>query len=517
MLRGRLFSLMATALIAVPLAGQTPDPFESKVRGLSHPRYVEREKAARDLEAAGEPALKALKAAQASTDAELRARAGVIVEKIERVARSKRLLVAPTLTLKFDKVPLDQAVNQLASKTGLQFMVDGTKIKDTKRAVTLDTGKAPFWEAVHAFYIAAGLTEDDSPAKPDQNERYSMSTGGRRLVIRGMGTQPSGGERIRLIDGTNPPVATSQAFRVRALPADFAQNKYEDQKDEVTFHLDVDPAPGTSVQEIVGIEVRKAVTDGRRALAPAYPAHPGNPAFFGDEVMLVKQMVVLNGDMMLSDFSNPGGGAFPVTLKAGGSRPKQLAELHGVVVARVMAPPEPLITVADVFGKGKGQTSRADGLSCEVTSAKPDVESFVKPPRLVARGQAPSPVVATAGSQAAAVSVKLVSNGDATSDMLNLPVQIKGKLQPFIRINRLRGTSAVNVPAFEVRDADGKLLRVLSTRQTASQFDGETMTQEIELTFEKPAKGLDGVSLTVTARRPAVVEMPFVLKDVPLP
>jgi hypothetical protein len=58
---------------------------------------------------------------------------------------------------------------------------------------------------------------------------------------------------------------------------------------------------------------------------------------------------------------------------------------------------------------------------------------------------------------------------------------------------------------------------VLATGLIESTFDGTTMTQEVHLTFQKPAKGVEGISLTLTGRRPAVVEMPFVLRDVPIP
>src|SRR5215210_4568982 len=100
----RLLGLVGSALlVGSPSAAQVPDPLEAKVHALAHPRYAEREKAARDLEAAGEPALKALRAARTSSDEELRARAAVVAEKIDRAVRSKRLLAAPTLALKFDR------------------------------------------------------------------------------------------------------------------------------------------------------------------------------------------------------------------------------------------------------------------------------------------------------------------------------------------------------------------------------------------------------------------------------
>src|SRR5881394_2653006 len=100
MLRDRCLGL--ALLAAAPLAAQPADPLEAKVRNLAHPRYAEREKAARDLEAAGEPALKVLREAARSSDDELRARATAIADRIEHTLRSQRLLAAPKLALKFD-------------------------------------------------------------------------------------------------------------------------------------------------------------------------------------------------------------------------------------------------------------------------------------------------------------------------------------------------------------------------------------------------------------------------------
>src|SRR5262245_17089776 len=155
MLRGRYPGILLSLILVASLSAQTPDPYEVKVQGLAHPRYAEREKAARELIAVGEPALKALRAVSNSPDPELRARAAIVAEKIDRAVRSERLLVAPKLAIKLDKVPLQQALTQVAQKSGLRFHLEPGKDTNTQRPVTLDTGDVPFWEAIHAFYAAA--------------------------------------------------------------------------------------------------------------------------------------------------------------------------------------------------------------------------------------------------------------------------------------------------------------------------------------------------------------------------
>jgi hypothetical protein len=511
-MRSRILGLVGSALlVASPAAAQAPDPFEGKVRALAHPRYAEREKAARDLEAAGEPALKALRTAQTSTDEELRARAAVVAEKIDRAVRSKRLLAAPALALKFDRVPLAEAVAEVSRKTGFSLQLD--KGVDPRRPVTVDTGDVPFWQAVDDFCTAAGLTEADGPAPAANAPQPGMS--GRRLVYMNRLSGVPNQTHVRLVEGKpEAPAATGRALRVRALPAGYGQNKYDDAKGEVTLHLDVDPAPALTLQEVLGVEVRRAVADDRRALALAYPA-PAFTAPYGlEELLVAKQFVIIDGDLQVgTDTSSH----FPVTLKAGGTRPRRLAELEGVVVARILAPSEPVLTVPDVFGKGKGQSFTADRLTCRVTAAEPNAARPSGLPPGFPKEFAPPVTKPAEVPAAAAVRVRVTSTAGAVNEFLSFPVQVKGRVRPFLRINRLSGEVATGTPEFQLRDADGKLLRVMATGLVDSTFDGMTLTQEVQLTFEKPAGGVEGISLSLNTRRSVVVEMPFVLKDVPLP
>ncbi|HJZ92685.1 MAG TPA: hypothetical protein VKE40_17550 [Gemmataceae bacterium] len=524
-MRGILVRFAGTvALVAVPATAPAADPFEAQVRNLAHPRYVEREKAARELERAGEPALKVLKAAMGSADEEVRARAAVVVAKIERAVRSERLLAAPKIALKFDKTPLNQAVDEVARKTGLRLTLDGSKVADVKRPVTLDTGEVPIWEAVQAFYAAAGLAETEAPPPAPPTDKDMAFRAGRQLVIKSYvrSTEQLGPAMIRLGDGKpDLPADLGRALRVRALPAGFAQNKYDDVKGEVTFHLDVDAIPSLNVQEIIGVDVRRATAEDARALAPAYPA-PEGFAGLGDHLYWVaQQVVIINGDVVSGGI----GGVdrtFPVTLKSGGLRPKRLAELDGVVVAKVVTPPEVLLTVPDVFGKGKGQVYQSDGLTCQVLESKGASEQLPVVPRAVrGSGDFASPTRASEPAGLTSITVRVMTTGETGNEVLNIPVQVKGRVRPFLRINRRSGEMGVNLPEFRIQDADGLPLKVMSTQVTGSHFDGTSWTQEVRLTFQKPTgiavKGQEGVSLSVHGRRVAVVELPFTLKDVSLP
>ena len=335
-------AVLVLPLLATGLHAESPDPFEAKVQALGHPRYAEREKAARELLAAGEPAMKALRAAASSSDPEVRTRAALVAERIDRALRSQRLLVAPKLAIKLHKVPLKVAVTDVATKSGLRFQLDPGKDTDLQRQVSLDTGELPFWDAIAAFYAAAGLVENDMPASDavGMSEKEQL----RRIYTTRLGAMGEAQGVIRLTDAksvsanvSNTAAATGQAIRVRALPAVFPQNKFDAATGEVTIHLDVDAAPALTVQELIGIEVRRAKTDNRQVLAPVYPPAPAQLGLSGyDELLVARQILVVNGDMVINDGLGTGNQYFGVTLKGSGTRPRQLSTLEGVVVVRVV-------------------------------------------------------------------------------------------------------------------------------------------------------------------------------------
>jgi hypothetical protein len=322
--------------------------------------------------------------------------------------------------------------------------------------------------------------------------------------------------RLLLIDGPAPiPAATGHALRVRALPANFAQNRFDAEKGEFTLHLDVDKVPTLNLQEVFGVEIRRATTPDRQALVPMYPPALSSGFDLGD-MIAARQVIILQGELQID--GTPGGPYYPVTLKTHGERPRLLAELEGVVVARVLTPPEPLATVADVFGKGKLQPHVTDGFTCTVTGTEQVAEHPLPLPRVpAAGGNQPPERPPVAGEAPGSIRVQLKWTNDSTSDVMNFPVQLRGRPRAFLRIDRGNRRSGLNGPEFQLKDADGKPVRLLGMSGQTIASEGNTITQELVLTFEKPARGLDGLSLTVTGSRSAVVELPFVLKDVPLP
>jgi hypothetical protein len=484
-MRGRTFALLTAGSLTFAASAQAPDPAETAVGRLASPRYAEREKAARELEALGPPALKALKAAQASGDEEVRARAKVITDRIELVERSRRLLAPTTLTLKFTDTPLDQAVAEFAKQTGFRVLYDPAPGADVRRKVTVDTSSLPYWEAVQAFYRAAGLTEKDgTPPTPPANR--VGTTPQQRLIRTGLAPRSIAQQTMTwLTEGdTMLPAVRDRAIRVRALPGDFAGNKYDDIKGEVTIHLDVDPAPGLNLQEIVGIEIRRAVAEDGRLLAAAHPELEPAPAL--DYAFTGRaQLMLIEDGMYQSPVPDK---QVPIVLKTAGLRPRALGELSGVLVARVLAPPEPLVTVEKLLD-AKGQTAAVDGYSLTVLSVEERPGNRL------------------------AVRAKLTTS--PVREEMNLQVLIKGQARQFINIVRELEVPS-GVKGFEIRTADGKAIAGATTTMVRGTSDGRNNSTEVLLLFPKPDKTAD-LSLAYTGRRSALVELPFTLKDVPVP
>ena len=161
------------------------------------------------------------------------------------------------------------------------------------------------------------------------------------------------------------------------------------------------------------------------------------------------------------------------------------------MVAKIIAPPEPIIIVPDVFGQGKTQKWVSDSRSLQIESAN--------------EGK---------NATQALLRIRLTATSDAVNEILNFPVQLKGRARPFLRIDR-RGSNLA-VPEFQVHDSAGNQLKV-TTQVTESGFDGSAATVVVQLRIERPADGLGSATLTLVGRRPVLVEMPFALKNVPLP
>jgi hypothetical protein len=184
-------------LVGLGLAPADDDPARL-VERLGSGRFEERERAARELERLGAPALPALRRARGAADPEVRGRAAGLVERIAFAQ-----VLAPTLVrLDFPDRPLRELVATLAGRSGIPIVLDprgGDGL--AARAVTLEAPEpVPFWEAVGRLAEAAHLRPDLRPL-PDPDTGAARST----LVLEEAGDRLApaaawGPFRVKLLD-----------------------------------------------------------------------------------------------------------------------------------------------------------------------------------------------------------------------------------------------------------------------------------------------------------------------------
>jgi hypothetical protein len=312
-----------------------------------------------------------------------------------------------------------------------------------------------------------------------------QSTRQQRVIIysRG-GSVPS--NAIRLKDGELPPfVLNDRSIRVWACTK-HSTNKYDDAKGEAHLQFKVDAVPGLNLQEIIGVEVRKAQDENKRLLVT-------NSSPEGSPIEGVEELLVMNGARAWTQYGGSGSlfmRYHPLAFKTEGIRPKQLTELSGIVVAHVLTPPEAIFTIADITNTEAKHVATESGIRCEVTGTRKS----------------------TANTMTLALQLQM----DLGLDVLDMPIQVRGRARPFIRVQRGGGELGNGLPKVIITDQTGKVLKHAVTNMSANTDDGIRMLYAIDLRIDQP-EPTDRLSLTIEARRPTTIEMPFTLKNVPLP
>jgi hypothetical protein len=487
-----------------------PAQIEELVKNLGHRKFTEREKAARALVALGEPALEALRSAAKSSDSEISIRAEALAARIERQEANRKLLRAPIVHVKFESVALRSALAEVTKKTGLNLQLDERRVANPNRTITLDTGDVPLWTAVDQFLEAAGLTEAQAsgPLQPTDAERLLLNQPAQPLGnFVPWGSRPPSPQqlanRVLLVDGKHDaPSSTDSLVRVRALPRDFPGNVLTRGSGEISLTLDVTPAPSLSWRGLVGVEIRRAVDEHGQALTQSHVQEDvvDSNMMMWDGAMpvqvfrggglMVQGMWIDQGDgglAALGDFRH-----VPVSLRSGQRSSKTLRQLEGVVTGRVLTPPQILLTVDSVLKADAKTVYRVDATTIQILEVKVQPNNTIM---LRVKIDQPSP-----------------------NDMAQFGVRIRGRMQPFIMMNQFDGSFPGNgPPQVALLDADGKPLRLMQNNYMNSSDNGLVMSSEMQFVFQQAKGQKDAAKLTLTGRRAIDLDVPFSLKNVPLP
>lgn len=489
--KGEVFAQTATAVTSYARGKPVPRPRAApaakkqrlSVAQLGSHHYEQREAADRALRAAGVPALKALRQATRSPDAEIRRRAARLVRRIEKDALTARLLTPGRVRLICKDTPLFEAVADLARESNMPLTLKA-HLAAARREVTLDTGEVPFWEALDRLCAKAGLVEPP-PAAP-------VTGGGRSVVImggrRGRPVQPrdilrpeaaAQPESLVLKPGKRLPLPTHCAgsVRIQALPPEAASSDPA-KAGEVQLTLVGRAGPRLVWDRAVGLRIHKALDDKGQPLEPVPAALQTDNTGSAGAAVFINRVPIRAPD----DRSRP---RIPVRLERGAKPSKLLKELTGTVFARVRMPAEVLVVVEDVF-KAVGKTVKGPhGGAVRVVEVKREADGTI---RLRLQVEAPSAAV------------------DDTPLPFNATIIIDGKPlgQP---------REPLSAENFGLRDRKGKPLPVVKAVNTGVSAGA---AQEVELTYRAEGK-VTAAKFVYSGRRTTVIEVPFRLKDIPLP
>jgi hypothetical protein len=129
------------------------------VQQLGSMKFAERDKAKRELETIGLPALEHLRKAAKAGDLEVAMRCQEILKKLEAKIAAENLLAPKKVHLKLKDVSVLQALEELQKQSGYTIVVDGDRTALANRKITLDTGEVTFLQAFDQLCAKGNLVE----------------------------------------------------------------------------------------------------------------------------------------------------------------------------------------------------------------------------------------------------------------------------------------------------------------------------------------------------------------------
>jgi hypothetical protein len=467
---------------------------------LGSDRYEDREAAFKALDALGPTALEALRTALTGRDEETRRRAVELVLLIERRQESAQLTQPKMVHLVYTDTPVTQAVQDLARQTGFQIQIEGDQTKLANRKIMLDTGEVTFWQAIDQLCQKAGLVERGSTDIPEStNPQSGLPAMGRRLVLWDGygGPRPRVEVPIVLLDGKPlaMPTYNGGAVRVRVLPratptANAPQNgtPVNDNEGGRLLTIEVSPEPKMGWQNVLSVRIEKVLDEQGNELKVPLP-YLCEPSDYGD----VEQELVMGGirDSRLDGTGQNSNRSTQVPIRLHASKDvKKLKEVHGLVAAEVLTPMQPLITVEDILNASDKTVPGKGGGSLKVSEVKRDDKGQVTLQVVVEKPAAPQ-------AEVIAAQMRMRWGG-------GIPVQ--AQLNDVNAVGKTLSLVDEKGQAFKLIAVDNKVLE--------SDVGG---TVEYRLTFQPPAGAPKPAKLVYIGQRQTTIDVPFVLKDVPLP
>jgi hypothetical protein len=481
--------------LAAPPSPADSDRVAKLIEQLGSASFDDREKASAALETLGEPALDALRKAARGEDAEVKRRAAELVLRIEKTIESTPILTPKKVHLVFKNTPVTEALAQFRKMTGYDLVLEDPQDKLQERRVTLDTGEVPFWRALDLFCQKAGLLEASAcPMTPAAVPEAAPVLSPLPVPIGPRGKPVGRAAALSFEADGSPPPPTKPALPPpipgTAKPAKGGVPISTRQYHPGRITLVDGKAEPRPTDDTTAIRIRAVSNPGvaSRSIAGEVciwlEATP-EPRLGWEGVAGVRLEKAIDdrGQRLMeapetepSSVSSWGMNQHAsVRLKKAEKESKSLKELAGVLTVRVQGEPRPLITVDDVQ-QSAGRTARGkDEGSIKVLEVKAGKEETT----LRVEMQPPpgaSPVSSASAQSGAVSSFRGLTLVDARGNALPAQYQVHGKAVP-----------------------------------------GGLPVMEYQIVYRPEKDQGPPAKLLWIGRRSVTVEVPFVLKDVPLP
>jgi hypothetical protein len=261
--------------------------------------------------------------------------------------------------------------------------------------------------------------------------------------------------------------------------------------DEVLLPIQLSAEPKLLWQAATDVRIYRAIDDHGRSLV----CTPATHGVSGDE----EDLVIINNVLMQAPYRR--GGPVAVRVQRGDKPATRLAELAGSIAAQVRVA-EPL-AVAETPLKATGQTIHGTaGVTLKVATAAQN----------------------EAGAITIGVEIHMPRDVQLSQQGV-AAIQVAGQLQlqgGLIRVNRGGGdlptlpAGATDYMGLALEDAKGQKFTASRGMFEMNRFAMDGSTIQFTTVFKPTDAGREPARLVFTATRPATIEFPFTVKDIPL-
>lgn len=504
-MRDRRFAAIAIMLIlfasAHNLLAEEPGDIDRLIARLASPSYRERGSAYRQLEAKGDAVIDGLRAATSAADPEIAKRSAELIEQIERSKTHRAALTATCVSLTFESVPLVEAVEELSRRIGIKVTLHGDPERFRRRTVTFSTGRATVWQAVELFCHRAGLHEWDGfsalpPIVAREGGQGQAAFDGvqvlgklpvqRAQVASLMVSTPA--PRIALLDGVVPAPPCQHCGSVRIRARLLPKNEDISSKD-LLIGLQVSSEGRLNCYGAYGLRIDRAIDErGRMVTATEIRPEPSH-----DLSELPRRAFLRQNMNLVPRVSGPA----MIGVKGSDPPPARLKELAGVMTLQTFVPDK---EVELPWPKNRRPQITAAG-QVVIVSAEPSDEfvPVVVHARLPYGVQLQAPVANPAGAMGIRLGAVIRAPGSDDRHDSSSSCNHRTDCQGLAMVGSTGDRWMVTQNDAEIwsMDEDSFVVRISAT------FSPTTPRQEMG-------------RLTFAVRRPLLVEVPFLLRDIPL-